>query len=110
MRARRADIVPDLRCNAAAGLNAEIAGMKKRLTIGVAREWLIALVVACIAILVLIGVATITPSNAMVPHARSAAVTGPLALVVLDVGHKTKTQMRVGVIKDQAVFLASPTL
>jgi hypothetical protein len=74
----------------------------------VAREWLIALVVACIAILVLIGVATITPSK--VPHARSAAVTGPLALVVLDVGHKTKTQMRVGVIKDQAVFLASPTL
>jgi hypothetical protein len=32
--------------------------VKKRLTIGMAREWLIALVVACIAILVLIAVAT----------------------------------------------------
>jgi hypothetical protein len=32
--------------------------VKKRLTAGVAREWLIALVVACIAILVLIAVAT----------------------------------------------------
>jgi len=32
--------------------------VKKRLTIGRAREWMIALVVECIAILVLIGVAT----------------------------------------------------
>jgi hypothetical protein len=32
--------------------------VKKRLTVGLAQEWLIALVVACIALLVLIGVAT----------------------------------------------------
>jgi CHASE3 domain sensor protein len=46
-----------LRYNAA-GTTQRDTDVKKRLTIGRAREWMIALVIACIAILVLIGVAT----------------------------------------------------
>jgi hypothetical protein len=46
-----------LRYNAA-GTTRRHTDVKKRLTIGRAREWMIALVIACIAILVLIGVAT----------------------------------------------------
>jgi CHASE3 domain sensor protein len=46
-----------LRYNAA-GTTQRDTDVKKRLTIGRAREWMIALVVVCIAILVLIGVAT----------------------------------------------------
>jgi hypothetical protein len=42
----------------AAGITRRDTDVKKRLTIGRAREWMIALVVVCIAILVLIGVAT----------------------------------------------------
>jgi hypothetical protein len=49
--------LPDLSYNAA-GITRRDIGVKKRLTIGRAREWMIALVVACIALLVLIGVAT----------------------------------------------------
>jgi hypothetical protein len=49
--------LPDLSYNAA-GTTQRATDVKKRLTIGRAREWMIALVVACIAILVLIGVAT----------------------------------------------------
>jgi hypothetical protein len=49
--------VPDLSYNAASTTRGD-TDVKKRLTIGMAREWLIALVVACIAILVLIAVAT----------------------------------------------------
>ena len=49
--------MPDLSYNAA-GITQRDTDVKKRLTIGRAREWMIALVVACIAILVLIGVAT----------------------------------------------------
>jgi hypothetical protein len=49
--------LPDLSYNAA-GITRRATDVKKRLTIGRAREWMIALVVVCIAILVLIGVAT----------------------------------------------------
>jgi hypothetical protein len=49
--------LPDLGYNAA-GTTQRDTDVKKRLTIGRAREWMIALVVACIALLVLIGVAT----------------------------------------------------
>ena len=49
--------LPDLSYNAA-GITRRDTDVKKRLTIGRAREWMIALVVACIALLVLIGVAT----------------------------------------------------
>ena len=49
--------LPDLRYNAE-GIMQRDTDVTKRLTIGRAREWMIALVVACIAILVLIGVAT----------------------------------------------------
>ena len=49
--------LPDLSYNAA-GITRRDTDVKKRLTIGRAREWMIALVIACIAILVLIGVAT----------------------------------------------------
>ena len=49
--------LPDLSYNAA-GITRRDTDVKKRLTIGRAREWMIALVVVCIAILVLIGVAT----------------------------------------------------
>jgi hypothetical protein len=48
--------VPDLSYNAP-GTRRKERDMKK-LTVGQAREWLIALVVACIVLLVLIGVAT----------------------------------------------------
>jgi hypothetical protein len=49
--------LPDLSYNAA-GTTQRDTDVKKRLTIGRAREWMIALVVTCIALLVLIGVAT----------------------------------------------------
>jgi hypothetical protein len=49
--------LPELSYNAA-GITRRDTDVKKRLTIGRAREWMIALVVVCIAILVLIGVAT----------------------------------------------------
>lgn len=49
--------LPDLSYNAAS-ITRRDTHVTKRLTIGRAREWMIALVVACIAILVLIGVAT----------------------------------------------------
>ena len=49
--------LPDLSYNAAGTMQRD-TDVKKRLTIGRAREWMIALVVVCIAILVLIGVAT----------------------------------------------------
>ncbi len=49
--------LPDLSYNAA-GTTQRDTDVKKRLTIGRAREWMIALVIACIALLVLIGVAT----------------------------------------------------
>jgi len=49
--------LPDLSYNAA-GITRRDTDVTKRLTIGRAREWMIALVVACIALLVLIGVAT----------------------------------------------------
>jgi hypothetical protein len=49
--------LPDLSYNAA-GITRRDTDVKKRLTIGRAREWMIALVVTCIALLVLIGVAT----------------------------------------------------
>ena len=49
--------LPDLSYNVA-GITRRDTDVKKRLTIGRAREWMIALVVVCIAILVLIGVAT----------------------------------------------------
>jgi hypothetical protein len=42
----------------AAGITRRETDVNKRLTIGRAREWMIALVVVCIALLVLIGVAT----------------------------------------------------
>jgi hypothetical protein len=48
---------PDLSYNAKDTTQRD-SDVKKRLTIGRAREWMIALVIACIALLVLIGVAT----------------------------------------------------
>jgi hypothetical protein len=52
-----ANTVPDLRYNAPSTMPGA-TDVKKRLTIGLAREWLIALVAACIVILILIGIAT----------------------------------------------------
>jgi hypothetical protein len=52
-----ANTVADLRYNAPSIMRGE-TDVKRRLTIGLAREWLIALVVACIVILILIGIAT----------------------------------------------------
>jgi hypothetical protein len=49
--------LPDLSYNAV-GVTRRDTDVAKRLTIGRAREWMIALVVVCIALLVLIGVAT----------------------------------------------------
>jgi hypothetical protein len=49
--------LPDLSYNGK-GTTQRDTDVKKRLTIGRAREWMIALVIACIALLVLIGVAT----------------------------------------------------
>ena len=49
--------MPDLRYNALSTMRGD-TDVKRRLTIGLAREWLIALVVACIVILILIGIAT----------------------------------------------------
>jgi hypothetical protein len=52
----RSNTVLDLSYNAPSRMRGDTD--VKKLTIGLAREWLIALIVACIAILVLIGIAT----------------------------------------------------